>query len=1070
MMLECLVMAAVRYSQPLSETFGQDVGVRTVLQGGEVLEELYARDETGAMRLVLVSPTHSKVAIGRSGGRLSALSAGSTALFSEAPSFRFTEGKGVKTNGGWIVELLADRPEAKVRKRIFVPEKGNRLQIRLDVDLPGESPRLHYLLDSYAFAPDGKGEKPDSTYCPAIRPGPSNVVGDHYFRAPAVVAQKGALAGMLLPDLDLLAEHRPIPTIVDLDAANGVVDAVLLSYGFCDHRLSGHVYYVTDPSLARAVPNRLTLGMDVLLTARAEPFAAYRQASDFLWERYGRRYFDLVKPQALPFAEYPRVCYKAAFEEKQGDNAMGWFEVEIDGRPCGGVMAGWGYQQGWVSWQGWFNNLRSAWGMRWWGKKLPGAKDWVERADKMLNLALAAPLDRGACPTTYKSREKEWKGCLITPTRDCWYDLSNMAWKGIWLLRWAIDFDDCPRRDEIMRQCREMAECMMRNQNEDGSFPVWLTKDHRPIDVLNHTAQSALPAWFLFELAGQVDGPLRDRLRASALRCADFLMKEVVDQQAYYDFETFFSCSPKPYRMLESSGSLPLVRLAGLGAAIGRPEEDHPTPNGTRPDHEAMRDPHTLQLPQNTLSMQWTAEALRAAHGATGKSEYLDGALKALDTMALYQNVWPISYRTAAYTYGGFGVQNSDGEYHDARQAQFGATLCDFGAQLGRRDLFERGVAAVRASLALVNHPLHDGNGIYPNPNYPLGLMPENCGHGGTDQQNGRTGFDWGEGSGIASMAYLLHKYGGVYVDEASGWAVGIDGVAALDTKGRQITAPLAALPNPWTGRQVVEVRTSTGKTWNFATDPPIAIRRIDLRFDKGKPSLVAIPAWRSLSGEPKFDVRFVVSEQKPRTATVFEPASAQPGTILLATVVPQGFGVELAGIQGARWVWLEGTFDGKPIACEPTRFWIDPTFDFTEPGLPGWKVEGDFAEVPTRSRRYDFNARGKPFIGTCEDGRGGYNDAYMGTIVSPVFIMTGDRIRLLVGGGAGPGVFVELIDVETGNQIYVERGKNRELMDERVWDVSKQKGRPLRIRIVDREQGGWGHINVGQIVCETKR
>lgn len=1044
-MLEALPLMMLRYAQPLTDTFGQDVGVKVVRQTGELVEELYARDESGAMRLVFVSPTHPLVAAEGRGGRLSMLSAGSVGLFSEPPSFRLSESRVSRADGGWIVELLADRPEAKVRKRIYVPEKGNRLQVRLDVELPGENPRIHYLLNTYAFAPDGKslskGGLPDSTYCPAIRPERSNVVGDHYFRAPAVVAQKGTLAGMLLPDIDVLAENRPIPTIVDLDADSGVVDAALLTYGFCDHRLSGHVYYVTDPGMVRAVPSKLTLGMDLLLTARAVPFGAYREASDFLWERYGRRYFDAVKPQALPFAEYPRFCYKAAFEEKEGENQIGWFEVEIDGRPCGGVMAGWGYQQGWVSWQGWFNNLRSAWGMRWWGKKLPGARDWVERADKMLNLALAAPLDRGACPTTYMSRQKQWKGCLITPSPDCWYDLSNMAWKGIWLLRWAADFEDCPRREEILRQSREMAECMMRNQNPDGSFPVWLTKDQRPIDILNHTAQSALPAWFLFDLATMVDGPLRDRLRASAVRCADFLVEEVVDQQRYYDFETFFSCSRKPYRMLPSGGSLP--------------------------DHEAMRDPHTLQPPQNTLSMQWSAEALRSAHTATAKKVYLDSALKALDMMALYQNVWPISYRTAAYTYGGFGVQNSDGEYHDARQAQFGATLCDFGAQLGRRDLFERGVAAVRASLALVNHPLHDQNGIYPNPNYPLGLMPENCGHGGTDQQNGRTGFDWGEGSGIASMAYLLHKYGGVYVDEANGWAVGVDGVASVDAKGERIAAPLAAMAHPWTGHQVVEVRTSKGATRQVVAEPPMAIRRIDLRFTDGKPHLVAVPAWRSAGGTPRFEARFVVAEQRPRSATPFEPALHPKGSRIAASIEPEGLGADLVPATGARWVWLEGTFDGKQIACEPVRIWIDPIFDFTDPGLPGWQVEGDFAEVPTRSRRYNFNAGGLPFIGTCEDGRGSYNDAYLGTITSPQFTVTGDRIRLLVGGGGGPSVFVELVDVASGKQIYVERGRNREIMDERVWDVSKHKGRPLQIRIVDREQGGWGHINVGRIVCD---
>ena len=61
------------------------------------------------------------------------------------------------------------------------------------------------------------------------------------------------------------------------------------------------------------------------------------------------------------------------------------------------------------------------------GKKL-GNQDWVEKSGKMLNLALAAPMDRGACPTTYRSREKAWTGSIIAPDPKCYYDLTNMAW------------------------------------------------------------------------------------------------------------------------------------------------------------------------------------------------------------------------------------------------------------------------------------------------------------------------------------------------------------------------------------------------------------------------------------------------------------------------------------------------------------------------------------------------------------------------------------------------------------------------------------------------------------------
>ena len=585
--------------------------------------------------------------------------------------------------------------------------------------------------------------------------------------------------------------------------------------------------------------------------------------------------------------------------------------MEIDGQPCGGICSGWGFTDGWVSWQAWFNQLRSAWGLHWWGKRL-GTQDWIDKSDKMLNLALAAPVDRGACPTTYQSREKSWRGSLITPRPECYYDLTNIAWKGIWMLRW-LQFDDCPRKDEIIKQCRAMADLMVSKQNSDGSIPTWLDKGLTVVPVLDHSAQSALPAWFLAEAQTALGAGNGQTYQRAATKAADFLAANVVDQQRYYDFETFFSCSPKQCRQM----------------------------NGVL-DDPAMHDPHSLEPPQNTLCMQWTAEALMAVDRlpqyppatTIDHIRWREQALKALDIMAMYQNVWPISYRTAAYDFGGFGVQNSDGEYNDARQAQFGCTLADFGVQLNRQDLFERGVAATRAALTLINHPLHDKYGIYPNPNYPLGLEPENDGHGGSDEQDGRTGFDWGEGSGLASMAWLLDKYGATY--QGSGWTVLVNG-----------------------GSKAIDI---------INANPPTELR--------------------------------------------------------------------------------------------------DPSFLFNESEMKGWTVHGDFPDVPSWSSRTNFGVnRDEGFIGTCEDGAGGYDDRYQGEILSPKFVVTKPKIKLLVGGGALPGTYVELLD-ENGKQIYIERGRNTERMTEREWDVSKYPGRLLQIRIVDHETGPWGHINVGRIRC----
>jgi hypothetical protein len=774
--------------------------------------------------------------------------------------------------------------------------------VRVSCNFQRENPVVRFLLDTYAFAPDGKPMKaygrPDATFAPGIRPRKDGIIGDHFFRSPVLTVQKGELAASIMPDLDVLTENRYIPTVFDLDAANGVVDAPLMSYGFADYRLVGHVYFANDSSMTKPAPPELLFAHEILLDAKAEPFGAYQKAAKHQWDRYGHKFFDKILPQAMPFEEYAKVCYPAALNEKE---TGGWFETTIDGQVCGGMPSGWGRIEGWVSWQPWFNQLRSAWGMRWWGAKLANA-DWVSKADKMLNLALAAPMDRGAVPTTYQSKQKSWKGSLITPDPKCYYDLTNMAWKGIWMLRW-LEFKDCPRKDEILRQCREMAKMMVSKQNLDGSFPTWLDKDLRVVPVLDRSAQSALPVWFLAEAgtAGILTTSEGIAWSASVSKGANFLANQIVDGQYWYDFETFFSCSPK---------------------ACFQRDGQH--------NHEKMRDPYTLQAPQNTLCMHWAAEALMAASKLSKDSKLQKQSLKALDTMVLTQNVWPISYRKAAYTYGGFGVQNSDGEYNDARQAQFGDTLCDFGAALGRQDYFERGVAAIRASLTLINHPLHEKLGLYPNPNYPLGLQPENTGHGGTDQQNGRTGPDWGELSGLASMAWILEKYGPTYK-------------------------------------------------------------------------------------------------------------------------------------LGGRSIVVDGGYVKEPT---PPQALIDPIFDMKDWRMPGWTFEGTFLHWPVKNpRRFNWNNDGLPFIGTCEDGRGAFEDEFQGTITSPTFVVTKPSIKLKVGGGNGKGAYVELID-EEGKMLAVARGKESETMDEVVWDVTAHKGKPLRIRIVDKEVGGWGHINVGNIRC----
>jgi hypothetical protein len=218
-------------------------------ENGELIEHYWARDRKGGWHEILTTPTDPRIAMGSSNREITGLkSSTSSGLFLQAPSMRYQNA--VRGSGNTLV-LTSTGPGVVIRKEITVPQAGNNFQVKLTADFE-KRPRMEYFLDTYAFVPDGR---PDSTFSPGLRLGDNQVVGDHFFRSPAISAQKGTLAAILMPDVDVLAENRPMPTIVDLDFDNGVVSRGLLSYGFCDHRLVSHVAFAQDPSMVRQVPN-----------------------------------------------------------------------------------------------------------------------------------------------------------------------------------------------------------------------------------------------------------------------------------------------------------------------------------------------------------------------------------------------------------------------------------------------------------------------------------------------------------------------------------------------------------------------------------------------------------------------------------------------------------------------------------------------------------------------------------------------------------------------------------------------------------------------------------------------
>jgi uncharacterized protein (DUF608 family) len=102
----------------------------------------------------------------------------------------------------------------------------------------------------------------------------------------------------------------------------------------------------------------------------------------------------------------------------------------------------------------------------------------------------------------------------------------------------------------------------------------------------------------------------------------------------------------------------------------------------------------------------------------------------------------------------------------------------------------------------------------------------------------------------------------------------------------------------------------------------------------------------------------------------------------------------------------------------------------------------------------------GKQFINTYyPDG-----DGLTGTLLSPDFRIRKSHVAFLIGGGNNPDkTCVNL--VVGGKVVLSSTGKNDELLEPVVWDVRPWKGKKAYIEIVDDATGGWGHINVDQIV-----
>jgi len=136
---------------------------------------------------------------------------------------------------------------------------------------------------------------------------------------------------------------------------------------------------------------------------------------------------------------------------------------------------------------------------------------------------------------------------------------------------------------------------------------------------------------------------------------------------------------------------------------------------------------------------------------------------------------------------------------------------------------------------------------------------------------------------------------------------------------------------------------------------------------------------------------------------------------------------------------------------------------DFEQGNYGSWTVEGEaFGTAPAggtlAGQQQVSGFVGKGLVNTFLGG-----DKPRGKLTSPPFKVERKFLNFLIGGGSHRGETCINLLVD-GKVVRSAAGKDNERLFWNGWDVMEFEDKEARIEIVDRNSGGWGHINIDQI------
>jgi len=679
------------------------------------------------------------------------------------------------------ISAVVERPDLKIETTFS--EAADAHGFDVTTVLTAVSP-LQVVAFGHAYTfPPGAGRAPDDpldyAWAPSLKSRRKDVIGDHAFRSPCIIARHGGLQAALIPNLDLYTAN-PLRSAMDFDLPRKGDDlAPRLSYVMQDCRPHGHIFYSPTGSAALLKPgDTLRMGFTLLFDLETGPFS-HQPVLRFLWQRYGlKELTSSITPQVLPFEQYARLSFENTLE------SYGlWRGFSLAGKDCGGLCGrivrpelGQGSKRlpedttlgvalnylftptlslrekiELIKWNGrgihphlwntmFLNNVRTSFGLMHYGRAWRD-RGLEERARCMWNLALSAPSAAGIFPSIF-SGDGEHPGWV--PGSRVWrytrgYHTPDASVTGWWML--AADRYLNAEKPLFRERCEALGDFFLRSQLPSGAIPTWVRvrKDGTPLPepALAESASSAAAGMFLV-LLYQTTG--KEEYLQAAQGVADFIIGKVFLRQIWFDTEVFFSCAPKSLRWRDLSTGIP---------------------------------------PQGTLCISWTADLMGNLYRCTREQRYLTYGRAALDTLLLFQQIWDAPFLDID-TRGGFSSINNDAEWNDARQALFAILLMEWYEITGEAELFQRGISALRAAFTLMY--LEEHRKVAPANVRPMspadrGAVAENYGHVGLDVKiEGYIMPDWGAGTAVSAAALAQKRWGDLFIDAARGIAFGLNG------------------------------------------------------------------------------------------------------------------------------------------------------------------------------------------------------------------------------------------------------------------------------------------------------